>query len=324
VEEGLKKHLQQKGIKLPAADALNPDSIHETGFTQTVDSWLRKHIIYVKCLSEFAGGLCTIHASMKRDAHGQINKGKRTAGFLITAAWLSTLLLEQPRGAQILNEPGHTLLPESIRKHIPEKLREDPRGWIARPLAMANNVFNLWGALNPYTGEQTRLRRSREELQNATAPERALMRQGMAPLGPNGHLEVEADRLAKIHQSFGDVQDAQRRQHDYAWNVMSACSFLVAHSLFGISGSKRPMETEDDQRVMNDLILLSANVLATQPETTRVKVIGDTAEYISKLSHVTLDKTQIERAIRDKVDCLGHSTWAARVQTPAQSQHAAL
>lgn len=281
--EGLKRHLHQKGIQVPQGNELNPDTLHQSGTFKATDRWLRKHIVQIKCLSETAGGLFTIHAALKP---GNRNNGKLLAGFLISTGWLATFALDKKRGHEIFDGDAH---PDPT---IAQTMANNPRGWIARPLAMGNNVANLWGSLNPITGERARFK--------------------------NDILKAEKQvSMSDTLSNRAQLALAKAKQHDYAWNVVSACSFLVAHTLFGISGSKRPNETEHDKSMMEDLVLLSANVLARQPEQVRATAINDTADYVSKLAHVSLSKDEVEQEIRGKIDSLSHSAWAARVQALA-------
>lgn len=271
---GLKRHLHHKGITLPQGNELNPDTLHQSGAVKVADRWLRKHIIQVKCMSEFLGGLFTIHSALKPNNR---NNGKLVAGILITIGWLATFVFEKPRGEQIFDG-------DTEKQGFIENVKHNPRGWIARPFAMGNNVFNLWGSLNPIDGER---KKYHDHITNAKTPEMRAW--------------------------------ATRKQHDYGWNVVSACSFLVAHVLFGLSGSKRPKETEDDKAVMQDLVLLSANVLARQPKQIQDAAVAETAEYVSRLAHVTLSKEQLATAISDKIASLSQSSWVTRVHPPNAS-----
>ena len=171
-----------------------------------------------------------------------------------------------------------------------EKIKDNPRAWVAAPLAMGNNLFNLMGAN----------KERRDGLTSIAAAEGAV-------------------RLSATTESREHLKFAQAKQHDYLWNVLTACSFLVAHSLFGLSGMKRPQATEDDNMITNDLVLLSANVLANQPDNVRETSIEETADYVSKLAHVGLNQNQVADAIRDKIHSLNHSTWAARTQAQPEA-----
>lgn len=281
--QGLRRHLHQKGIKLPQENDLNPDTLHQSGAMKVTDRWLRKHITRIKCLTELAGGLFMIHSGRKPTDY---NRDKVTAGSLITIAWAATFLLEKPRGHKIFDGNGKD-------NSLIDKMTDNPRAWIAAPLAMGNNVFNLIGA-----------NKKRKEYHQGF-----IDAQNRFNLNPNANNHKELVRTTI-------------KQHDYIWNVITACSFLVAHTLFGISGAKRPRETEDDKAVMNDLVLLSANVLAKQPGQVSNAAIDETAEYVSKLAHVTMTKEQVAEAIRGKVAALAQSTWVARTSTsPLSSDH---
>ena len=293
--QALTEHLRQKGIEVPSVDTLNPDMLHQTGAVKATDRWLRKNIVHIKCAAEVIGGLFTIHSALKPDAR---NDGKLAAGFLITTGWLSTFLLERPRGSEVFKDTNSTIMPDSIEKMVPDAILENPRGWVARPAAMSNNVANLWGAYNwtqKNPGERTKA------LKDVATAEKNLRE------------HHSADHLKALSL-------AKNKQHDYMWNVTAACAFLVGNALFGLSGSKhRPNETEDDKRIMNDLVLLSANTLAQMPKQTRDTAIHETADYVSKLNHVTLNKEQLAAAIHEKVDALSKSHWAARVHPPTHT-----
>ncbi len=256
--EGLEKHLKQKGIKIPEGDLLNPDTLHKSGAMEEVDRWLHKNIIYVKCLAEFAGGLFTMGSALKP---GNRNNRKLAAGMLHATAWMATCLLEKPRGHKIFNVDVEN--PSLI-----DKIKQNPRGWLARPASMTNNVLNISGAL----GERKRW------------------------------------------------QNDPLRKNDYIYNVFSASSFLVANTLFGISGSKRPQYTEDDKKIEQDLILIAANLLAKQPEIGKA-AIDETAEYLSaKLAHVQMSKDEVTKALNDKIAALSKNAWVSRIQSPPPSE----
>jgi len=278
VSSALSRHLHGKGIQVPQSDVLTPESLHQSGVFKAADRWLRKHIIHVKCLSEFVGGLTTIHSGLRRGDDGNLkNAGKLASGFLITSGWASTFMLEKPRGYKILDGDADD------KGGILTGIRDNPRNWIARPAGIGNNLFNLWGSLNNTTGKfRGESARFLDDVKNATNPK--------------------------------DLAYAMSRKDDYIWNVISAGAFIIGHLLFGLSGSKRPRETEDDKAMMQDLVLLSANVLAGQPEQVRAAAIKETAQYVSKLAHVQLNEEQITTAIRDKIASLSQGVWASRVR----------
>ena len=76
--------------------------------------------------------------------------------------------------------------------------------------------------------------------------------------------------------------------------------------------------------MMNDMVLLSANVLAKQPEAVRDVAIGEAAAFVAGLPHVPLSREQAAEAIRQKVDSLTHSHWVDRVQKPGPQEGAQL
>ncbi len=291
--QGLKKHLHQKGIEVPRADTLNPDTLYQSGVMKAANRWLSKHIGQVKCLTEFVGGLFTIHAGRKIDQETKKrNHYKVAAGALITTGWASTFLLEKPRGENIL---GGNIIngQEPPPQTFWEKVKSNPRGWIAAPAAVGNNLFNLVGA--------------------AQERERGLYA-----------IETLKGKLARhdIPANRKELAFAQRKQKDYYGNVVSACSFLVANALFGLSGTgNRPKETDDDKKVMHEMVLMSANVLAQQPEKIREASLSEAADYVSRLSHVDSSREEIELALREKVTALSHSNWASRVQSGKSQEH---
>ncbi len=247
---GLRKHLQKKNIVIPNGDALTPESLYKSGAIEEIHNWLHKNIGRIKCLTEFSGGLLTMYTASKPDNKNQY---RFAAGLMLATGWAITFLLDKPRGAEIFNKsPPATLI---------GKITNNPRAWIARPLALANNAVNIWGAFNPVDGERKRT----------------------------------------LHT---------KGKNDYLLNVGAQSSFLVAHTLFGMSGSKRPAETEDDKRMTADLVLLAANLLAKQPEPIRTAAIKEAAQYVAtQLAHVTLNEEKVEKAIIEKVIELNQSSW---------------
>ena len=280
-DQGLRKYLHQKGIEIPQGDALNPDTLHQSGVMKGIDRWLHRHIAHVKCLTELTGGLFMIHSGMKRDKiTGNMNRFKVAAGSLIAVAWASTFLLEKPRGEHIFKDKE-----DHDHDGVWDKMKNNPRALIAAPLAMSNNVFNLLGANNE-------------------------RKEGLAAIAA----AEESVKLSNSAAAREKLQYAQAKQHDYLWNILTASSFLVAHSLFGMSGSKGPSSSDDDARAMNDMVLLSANLLAQQPEKVRDTAIAETASFVSGLAHIKHSPEEVEKAIRDKVNALSQSTWASRIQ----------
>lgn len=295
VDIGLKRHLHRKGIQAPQGDDLNPDTLHQSGFFKAADRWLRKHIIRVKCLTEFIGGLLTIHAGLRRDADGSLtNSGKLAAGLLLSTGWASTFMLERPRGYDIFDED--TQADDTVVGAI----KRNPRGTLAQTTGIANNLFNLGGSLNwmqnpKYRGEAARFR---DDIRKAANPT--------------------------------ELAYAMNRRFDFIPNVITACCFIIGHTLFGLSGAKRPNPTEDDNAMLKDLELLSANMLLKQPAAIREATIAETSEYISKLRHVRTSKEDIAAAIQEKMVSLDRSktsqaAWTTRVQsTPSSGVQPAL
>ncbi len=293
---GLRRHLQKKGIELPEGNVLNPDTLHQSGAVKATDRWLRKHIGQVKCFTETIAGLFTIHSAMKP---GNVNHSKLAGGFLITAGWLATLLMDKPRGDQIFS-------PDKPPSTILDSMSAIPRGTIAGPAAMFNNGLTLWGALNPKDGERVKFRKNMLEAQEKVDE--------LSDFQLNTLLGKTPEDVAGAQKNLARLKASQ---HDFIWNVASSCCFLVANTLFSMSGAKRPSATDDDKRMSDDLVLLSANVLAKQSPQAREALVGEMAEYVSKLAHVKMTKDQIAEAIHDKVERLPKSPWASRVQPAA-------
>ena len=281
--QGLKQYLKEHDVQLPEANVLNPDTLHQSGALKAIDRWFHAHIVQIKSMTEMTGGLFTMHSSVKP---GNFNRSKLVAGTLLATAWPLTMWLDTP--------PGHDVFKGKKPEHptIVEKIQDNPRGWIARPASMTNNLLNLWGCLNTRPG---------------------------IGLGERMRFRNEVSAAQRQHQLHNTAQTqahlayTKAKQHDYVWNVISAGAFLVAHSLFGLSGSENPHDLQDNKKMMDDLILMSANTLVDQPPNVQAKAIKQTAQYVSKLSHITLNEEELANAIRDKMDSLNHSNWAGRV-----------
>lgn len=280
---GLTKHLKQQGVQL------TEQAPPRRGFLATAHSWMHRNIIPMKCLTEIVGGLFTIHAALKPQFNHttqkmETNPYKVAAGVLLATGWATTLVLNKPRGHGILDDDKHP--PTTLK----EKILDNPRGWVTRPLSMANNISNLYGSLNPKNGERIRMRndveKTRQTMVDAPSPENT-----------------------KLHTKAKD------RAGDYVWNVVSAVSFLIAHMLFGLSGSKKQKDPVQDMRMTQDLVLLSANQLALQPEHMQGNAIRESANYIAKLSRVSMDRGTLEKNIHEKVQSIRGSAWAARAQS---------
>src|SRR5262249_42191976 len=149
--------------------------------------WLRHNITRIKCLSETAGGLFTIHSGLKP---GNVNRSKVAAGLLISTGWLATCLLDKPPGHHIFH--GDKPPPDDIIGIM----TNNPRGFIARPAAIGNNLANLWGALGP-GGERSRFHNEVIEAQQ----------------------QVQRNCSA---ESLSHLAYTKAKQHDYGWNVVSA------------------------------------------------------------------------------------------------------
>jgi hypothetical protein len=285
--EGLSAHLAEKGYHIPHSDALTPETLHKTGVMQAASEWLHKHIAGVKATTEMTGGAFMIRAGMKRDqATGKRNSFKMAAGAMLASSWLITALLDRPRGHTVFDQRTDAIHGnETGPATLMENIRSNPRGWIAAPFSMSNNVFNLIGA-------------NRERIEG-----------------------IEAIAEASKSGNAKQLTFVKRKQHDYIWNVLTAGSFLVAHTLFGISGMQRPQETDADKKAMQDLVLVSANLLSQQPEPLRDALIDEAADYVTTLAHVELDKEAIATQLRDTIQRLGQSTWATRVQSEPDAQH---
>jgi len=261
--EGLRNHLREKGVIIPEGDNLNPDTLYKSGVLREIHNWMHKNVLFVKCLAETGGGLFMMGSALKP---GNRNNGKLAAGLLLATSWLSTLILEKPRGYKIFD------VDKDKPASLSEKIKGNPRAWLASPGSIANNFLNYAGS----------------------------------------------------YQERKRWKDHPTRKNDYIYNVFSASSFLTANILFGISGQKRPPETEADKEISRDLVLMAANTLASQPELSRA-AIDETAEYVStKLAHVSMSKEEAAKAIMDKVTELNRNSWVARTQPSSSSPNAAI
>lgn len=286
----LAQHLHEKGIEIPKGAALDPASLYHSGAMKETHNWMKRHIIHIKSLTEMSGGLLTVHAGMKRDSHGKLNQGKITSGILLSTGWLTTLLLDKSHKPPVLaadKPPANNLF---------DTIEDNPRGWVTRPLSIANNAANLWGALGPKNGERVRFREEFEEAKRAYA-----------------------QNPTKINKA--EMERHGAKQHDYAWNVLTQSSFIVAHSLFGMSGSDRPKETKGDKEMMKEMVLISANMLAEQPEQLRKAAVEETAEYIARQAHVSQGKEEIANTITTKINELSKTGWVERTASTAQGQN---
>ncbi len=136
--EGLRKYLKEKGINIPKEDRLNPDTLYKSGAFEAANNWMHKNIIYVRTLAESVGGLNMVASAIKP---GHRNNQKLAAGLFLTTGWFATFLLEKPRGHKIFNvhdDPNLSLI---------DRIKDNPRGYLASSSSVANNFLNFAGAL---------------------------------------------------------------------------------------------------------------------------------------------------------------------------------
>ncbi|MBI1275087.1 hypothetical protein GC177_03860 [bacterium] len=258
LEHGLKDHLQRHRIKLPAQP--NAENIHKSGALPAVYDFIKNNIVSIKCITEGTAGLFMINAATKK---GNLNKGKLAAGLLVSTGWFSTLLMNH-------------LPPPDAASSLPDKIRDNPKGWIARPAAIGNNISNFIGAVNERKRFMGEVHAAEAALQTATAEEA-----GTA---------TEKLRIARL------------KQHDYIWNMVSACSFLMANYLFGISsGGNKPATSAEEQAIASEVVNISAKTLASIPAEMRDAAVNQAAIYTAKQSHVGESRERIAEMIQEQI-----------------------
>lgn len=283
----LKHYLDDRNVKVPQGVGATPEVIHKSGVFATANEFLQRNVTSVKCLSETTGGVLMIKAALKKD---NFNAGKLAAGMMLTTGWLSTFLLDKP------NAPPYAFKPEmnpsnlNTGTKVANWFKENPRGRIAMPLGMANNIANLGGAW----GEAKRFGKDVVEAQAALA-------------GKSGAALAEAQSELARHTA---------KQHDYRWNVASACAFLIGHSFFGMSGNKRSDDhVADTKTFTHDMLAVASNMLCSVSPDVRKAAVESSAEYICSIKDVTLRKEEAMEMINARIDHLKQSpflTGAAR------------
>ena len=153
---------------------------------------------------------------------------------------------------------------------------------------------------------------------------------GKAKRNPRAWLASPASIANNFLNIAGSLKERQQwkdhsaKKYDYTYNLFSACGFLIANTLFAISGQNRPPETEHEKEIGKDLILIAANTLASQPKLTET-VIDETAEYVSsKFAHIKTNKEETKKAIMAKVEELNKTSWVARTQASQSSSNPAI
>lgn len=113
---------------------------------------------------------------------------------------------------------------------------------------------------------------------------------------------------AALKVAQDDLAHHQIKQHDYRWNVMSACSFMVAHSLFGMSGNKRSDDhVADTKTFTHDVLAVASNMLCSVSPEMRKSAVEGAADYITSIKDVTLRKEEAIEMINARVDQLKKS-----------------
>ncbi|MBY0406108.1 MAG: hypothetical protein K2Q01_00315 [Rickettsiales bacterium] len=265
----MKNYLSAHDVVVPQGVGATPEAIHKSGVLSTAHDFLKRNVTSIKCLSETTGGALMIKAGLKP---GNVNNGKVAAGLMLTTGWLSTFFLDKPNAPPYSFKPEVDVGSQNTGQKLVGWLKDNPRGRIAMPLGMANNVSNLYGSWKEskkFAGDVAMARRS-------------------------GNAAEIAYNTAK--------------QNDYVWNVLSACSFLIGHSFFGMSGQK-PSDSHvaDTRTFTHDVLAVSANMLCSVPQEARQLAVEAAAEYIVSIKDVALRKEDAARLINERIDHLKKS-----------------
>ncbi len=277
--DGLTKHLHETGIRLPNPQEATPESIHKSGFFDSVDSFLKKNIIPTMALAKVGGGGFMMHAAMKK---GNVNNFKFASGLIFSSAWLATFLLDKP------NAPPYEFKQEkqenpSTGQQMYQWAVENPRGRITSPVASITNIMKLPGAW-------------KERIKFGAEAEAA-----------RANLTGKVGKALEAAQA--EFHFANAKKYDYAWNVLGTCSFLMAHHMFGKSGEKKN-NIPDFEQFERDMLTVSANVLLNTPDKVRQHAIGEAADYMASIKGVNKSKDEIVTAINAEIENLHHSAFA--------------
>ncbi len=267
--EELQGYLKAHSIEIPQGVGATPQAIHNSGFFAGAHDFLKHNVTSIKCLSETAGGLFMIKAALKKD---NFNMGKMAAGMMLTTGWLSTFVLDKPHAPPYAFKPRVDAGDQNTGEKMTEWFKENPRGRIAGPLSMGNNISNIIGA-----GFEAR--RYRADLAGARASGNA-----------------------------ADIAHHSRKQYDYGWNVLTACSFMVANGLFGMSGTKHSDEhVADTKTFTHDVLAVAANMLCSVPPEAKRAAVEGAADYITNIKDVSLRKEEAVEMINARIEHLKHS-----------------
>ncbi len=271
----LKGYLKQHHIEVPTGVGATPDAIHKAGVFQGAHEFLQHNVTSIKCLSETAGGLFMIKAALKKD---NFNAGKMAAGLMLTTGWLSTFMLDKPHAPPYAFKEPVDAGTRNTGAKLTEWFKENPRGRIASPLSMGNNISNI-------IGSWSESKRYKADVVNAQK------------LAAHGGAEAVSE-LAR-HTA---------KQNDYRYNVLTACSFMVANSLFGMSGTKHSDENVADTKTFtHDVLAVASNMLCGVDPKARKAAVEGAAEYITSIQDVTLRKEEAMEMINARIDQLKNS-----------------
>jgi hypothetical protein len=278
--DALEKHLKKQGIEIPRGAGMTPETVQKSGFFEGVHHFLQENITVIKCMAETVGGSFMIKAGLKR---GEENYSKVAAGMLLATGWLSTGLLS--RTDKLPFEFKDKTPPEgrTVGGAAYHWLEENPRGRIAGPLSMGNNILNLVGSYFSARDNYAQLGTARANLADT-----------LTNHGEASHAYTSA---------LGDLKYQEGKKHDYLWNVLSSCSFLIANSLFGLSGAKKDAAIDTgSEAVQQELLNVSANVLSNIPEKARNYAVMETAAYVSRIKGIALTPKEIAQEIHTRID----------------------
>lgn len=300
----LSGHLKQHGVELPkSADA---EAIAKSGFFSSVNEFLSHNITPIKCLSEAVGGAFLIKSSLKP---GEFNPGKFAAGLLVATGWLATFILDKPHAPPYEFKSTYDPSNASTGERFWHWLNENPRGRIGTPFGMANNVANVYGTLWPLDAPTRKgeMFRFRDDVTNARA--------GVA----KGFLDItekvkgiDTTRRLTGPELHDHLRYTERKQHDWAFNVVTASAFFAGHALFAKSGDRTSdRAATDNPEFRDDILDVAANVLANVPAKMRDHAIGEAADYITSIKGVTQSREEVIQAIGDHLAHIKTSVFTA-------------
>lgn len=129
------------------------------------------------------------------------------------------------------------------------------------------------------------------------------------------------DEARKFHKAITNASNpqerawAERKQYDFAWNIISSCSAAIGSYFFSKSGSKADPYKDNPEGLERDLLMAAANVLSHVPEDARNYSIEETAAYMASIKGIYANKEELAKAITDKITTLQQSPF--HIATPS-------